>query len=112
VYITKQKKIDYIREQLSTNDKWAIRALERVFERQTWDEKVRADVEVYNNVGFRVMDAKILTSFHNFYKRNGYFTEKQMNYLKKRISHYANQVYSMYDQAKLEEQTKNYYKLY
>lgn len=92
-------RITYVRQKLSTDAKWAIRALEIVFAGQTASEQTRDITTELNGVGFTAFDAEILSSFAKQverWKANKAFpsplSEKQMALLFKRIPKYAEQV--------------------
>ena len=81
-----------LKEQITSNPKQAIKAMLRIFEYQTSDEQKNGSVYEYNGVGFAGTDAKLLTSFCNFYMQHGYLSEKQIDILKKKIAKYAGQL--------------------
>lgn len=81
-----------LKEQITTNPKQAVKAMMRIFEYQTADEQQNGSVYEYNGVGFAGTDAKLLTSFCNFYMQHGYLSEKQLGILKKKIAKYAGQL--------------------
>jgi len=52
-----------IREKLVSNDKWLVRGILAIYERQTADEKSSQTTKHTNGVGFNGRDAAILSSF-------------------------------------------------
>jgi hypothetical protein len=54
-----------IREKILTDDRWLCRALYRVWENQTDDERRDEETKHHNGVGFNGCDGPILTSFGN-----------------------------------------------
>ena len=81
-----------IREQITTKDAQAIKALLRIFEFQTFNEQNSKSVISRNNVGFTVDDATFLTNLVKRYNAKHYLTEYQMNVLKRKIGKYAGQL--------------------
>ncbi len=81
-----------LRKQITTNPKQAIKAMLRIFEYQTDEEQESGSVYSYNGVGFVGTDAKLLTSFCNFYNQHGYLSDKQIGMLTKKIGKYAGQL--------------------
>lgn len=81
-----------IRESITTNPQRAIDAMLRIYEYQTADEQACGLVKNLNGVGFACTDAAILSSFCEKYKRYGYLSDKQIEYLFKKIGKYAKQL--------------------
>ena len=81
-----------IKKSITTNDERAIKAMLRIYEKQTESEKVSATTSSLNGVGFTGNDAEILTSFCNQYLQRGFLSAKQMVLLKKKIGKYAGQL--------------------
>ena len=81
-----------IRRNITENPAQAVKAMLRIFEYQTDDEKAQGSVYVDNGVGFAGTDSQILTSFCDFYKKHGYLSDKQLAILKKKIGKYAGQL--------------------
>jgi hypothetical protein len=96
--MSKKDLIEHLRQRLANNDRWALRALVRIYQNQTARE---ATIE-RNGIGFTGPDAEILTSFASQYQRRGRLTEKQMMILRRRIPAYARQIVSQSDTARLE----------
>ena len=63
-----------------------------VYARQVEDEKLQETVKYRNGVGFRPQDAKRGSSFAKWYQDKGFFTEKQLNVVKRMVTKYAGQV--------------------
>jgi hypothetical protein len=89
--------------QLSINKDWALRALVKIYEKQTIEEKRKKTAKRPNGVGFNRVDAEILSSFAEQVKRSGDLTEKQLEILFKRIPKYASQMWDVSDQQKIKE---------
>lgn len=75
---------DHIVRLLETNDKAVARALLVLNARQTADERATEATRHDNGRGFRPCHARMGTSMAQFYSRNGYLSEKQVAYWRKR----------------------------
>lgn len=83
----------FIKLMISTNDKWATRALERIYDGQQDDEKESEETSHLNGIGFSGYDAKFLTGLYKSYEQHdGTLTQKQMASLKKIMPKYAGQI--------------------
>ena len=100
---SQKQQIAFVREMITTNKQWAQRALMRIFENQTQDERILETTSHENGVGFNSNDAKFLTSLSNSLEIYGSLTDKQLPYLYKKIGKYARQLYksSFFDKDKL-----------
>ena len=83
---------EVIKDYLKKNKNWQLRALVRLYERQTDMEKDSNKTIEHNGIGFSGADAKILTGIFKFYKANNFLTEKQYTVLSKRLPKYWGQV--------------------
>ena len=79
---------DFIKEKLSTSDKWLIRGMLAVYERQTADEQASGETSHDNGVGFNGVDAPLLSSFSEFYQTRGFLSPKQVMYASKKMMKY------------------------
>ena len=102
----------FIKSKLSSNEKWAIAALLRIYDRQTEDEKVLERTTKDNDIGFTGIDAEILSSFAKQVIRNkampnfqypSFLSAKQIAILCKKMPKYWRQVYSMCNKVQIEE---------
>jgi len=101
IKITKKAKQEYIREKLSTDPKWALRALIVIYNNQTTDEQ---EIELTchsNNIGFTGADATFLTSVAKQYMNKGYLSERQMYHVFRKIPKYCRQILNESDDTKL-----------
>ena len=89
---TKRQLVDLLRSQLGTNPRQALRALVKVYNRQTEDEQKFGDTRHPNGRGFRGDHAKILTSLAKQYLQKGTLSASQMEVLFKIIPAYARQL--------------------
>lgn len=99
--LTKTQIKGFVKLKLSTDPLWAQKALLRIYEFQTQDEKQRQSTVYYNGVGFTGTDGKILTSLAKQYKKYGRLSEKQMNILFKKTPKYWQQIVKISDEQKL-----------
>lgn len=84
--------VDEIASLVQNNDVVLYRALNKLFECQTEDEKAIGETHETNGVGFNGVDAPILTSFAEFYKQRGYLSDKQKAIARKKLVKYKKQL--------------------
>ena len=90
------RSIDFLKKKLSSDRRWAVRALERIYKCQSDEELASKQTVDRNNVGFSSVDAPILTGVYEFYQKRGYLTDKQMgNVVFKIMPRYASQLYRL-----------------
>ena len=75
---------DILVAKLENDDRWLIRALIALNNRQTTDEQREQTTKYTNGMGFRSCDAAIGSSMVAFYRHNGYLTRRQLDYWRKR----------------------------
>lgn len=97
--MNKKEALQVLQEKLATDARWAQRALLAIFKNQTSDEQVQATVNNNNNMGFRCMDAALLTSFASQLKTRGSLSPKQMVYVHKKMPIYARQLMKFYGEG-------------
>lgn len=101
-------RIDYLKAQLTQDDRLIMRCLLAIYNNQTLDEQQSEAVLKHNGIGFRSIDGKILTSYtHQAMKRDvasllenknvqfslsRVFSDKQVDFLKRRMPKYARQL--------------------
>lgn len=94
--LTKQNITAYVRQQLSTNPVWAVKALVRIFqENQTQEEQVIEATKEDNGIGFTGTDGEILSSFAKQQLARGTLSPKQMVIVFKKMPKYHRQVIAM-----------------
>ena len=98
---TKSEIKSYIKQKLSTNHKWAMRALIKIYEFQTADEQHYKQTSEHNKVGFTGVDANILSSFAKQVNKGYNLSQKQMTIVFKKMPKYWNQILSLIPQEKL-----------
>ena len=102
--VTKGAIRDYVKHQLGYNEAWALKALLKIYDFQTRDEKLYENTHDHNGVGFTGVDGEILASFAKQYKRNGKLSVKQMVIVYRKMPKYWNQIISISDEEKLRQQ--------
>ena len=103
---TKKSLLEFLRYKLSTDDKWALRALQRIYQGQTVEQLNTQETRELNNLGFTGFDAPILTSIYKSYlEHHNRLTPKQMQTVKNMMKKYAGQIYrsNYFDKAKMEK---------
>lgn len=107
--MTKKDVVEYYKAKLSTNEKWAIRGLERIAMRQTSYELENKLTEDNNKVGFSGPDAEILTSFYKRIRAGYSLSVKQKEILFRMIPKYAGQLVNIsLDEGKLIKEGRTY----
>ena len=81
-----------IKEKLLTNNEWLIRGLLAIHSRQTDDERQAGQTVHDNGIGFNGVDAEILSSFADQYKRYRRLTDRQMEIVRKKLPKYSGQL--------------------
>jgi len=94
---------DFIKNQLATNPTWAVKALVKIYERQTVDEQNSQMTKENNGIGFNGLDANILSSFAEQVNKGRNLSVKQMTIVHKKMPRYWKQVASLIPADKLTE---------
>lgn len=82
---------------LGTNENWAKKALMRIYDAQTCDEKRHGETVHDNGVGFTGTDAKLLTRIAKWYEENDFIGAGYMKVLYSKMPKYAGQIFSLPD---------------
>jgi hypothetical protein len=98
---TKKQIAVYVQGKLRTDPRWALRALEVVYARQTAAEQQIEKTVEDNGVGFGAYDAEILSSFARQVQAGRVLSAKQFAILKAKITRYWKQVLSVTDLSRL-----------
>jgi hypothetical protein len=85
-------KKEQIQSLLAKDDRAVVRALVRIYERQTADEQRSEETKHHNEVGFRANDAKYMTMAAKFALRNGRLDDYHLQKVRGRIMHYWRQL--------------------
>ena len=83
---------DEMKDILTRYDDQLCKAVVKIWEYQTADEQRVGETKEHNGVGFNGLDANILSSFAEFYKRTGFLTPKQIVIARKKMMKYAGQL--------------------
>lgn len=81
-----------IKNFILTRDDQLYKALLRLYERQTEDERTVRATNHQNGIGFNGIDAPILSSFAEFLKKTGFLTPKQKQICRRKIVKYNRQL--------------------
>ena len=107
IFTMKMKVAEYIKNQLATNQAWAVKALVKVYTLQTLDEQATGQTSNLNGVGFNGIDSKILSSFAEQVNKGRNLSAKQMAIVFKKMPRYHKQVASFIPAEKMVEIEKN-----
>jgi hypothetical protein len=99
--VTKKELIKYLRNKLSKDRKWALKALLVIYNNQDYEEKQTKQTINHNGLGFDKFHSNILSSFAKRIINKKYLTSKQMKVLYNTISKYSLQIYNCSDKNKL-----------
>lgn len=88
----KKQLVTMLKQQISTSDRQALKALVTVYKNQTATEKAAKQTQVWNNVGFSGIDANILSSIASYYLTWNKVSDKQLAIVKRLMPRYANQL--------------------
>lgn len=83
------------KQNIATDDRWAKRALARIYREQTADEQASGATKHHNSVGFTGRDAEIGTDLARKLERGYQFSYKQMALIRKIMQKYAGQLYRL-----------------
>ena len=97
--LTKKERIEFqpftpdmIKDTLSKNDDQLKKALLRLFQFQTADERSDEFTKYTNDVGFNGPDSNILSGFAKQYQSKQWLSDKQMVILRKKMLKYSKQL--------------------
>lgn len=102
--MTQEHLHNYVKHMLSTDRDWALRALVKIYERQTSSEKAMGTASVQNGIGFTGVDAEFLGGMAKYYISRGSLTDKQLSWVMKKMHKYHSQIIAIADREKLEAQ--------
>lgn len=83
---------DEIKQLVQNNDKVLYGALKKLYGEQTTDEQNSHETKEHNGVGFNGVDAPFLSNVSEFLIRNGFLTDKQKYYVRKKLVKYTKQL--------------------
>ena len=90
--ITKKYALQYLKDKIATDSKWAIHALMYIYSQQTEVEKDMEQTCQHNTVGFSGLDSGFLTSLAKQYQNSGSLSPRQKKVLKEHMPRYAGQI--------------------
>lgn len=102
--VTKKELRAFLKTKLESDARWTLRALEFVYDHQTDAEKSVEATTEFNGVGFSGADGEFLSSLARQYKERGRLSEKQMQFVFKRVPKYTNQIFKL-----KENEIRDYY---
>lgn len=83
---------DAIRSKVSTDQRWAERAILALYRRQTQSEQAARITNELNHIGFNGIDAEILSSFAEQLLRGRTLSHKQLAIAYRKLPKYAKQL--------------------
>lgn len=89
---SKREIVEKLKKQIVEKDSTAIHTLMFVYANQMEDEQRHETVKYHNGIGFKPQDARIGCLLAKWYKEKGFFTAKQIAYVKRMVQKYAGQV--------------------
>ena len=100
--MTQEHLHNFVKHMLSTDKDWALRALVKIYEKQTATEKTLGAAMNQNGVGFSGVDAEFLGGMAQYYIRRGQLTDKQLSWVMKKMHKYHGQIIDMSDRQRLD----------
>lgn len=91
-FTSKTSLVAAMRSQITSDEARAARALLRIYQYQTLDEKSSRDVKHRNGCGFMPQDAKLLSGIACWVLAGHALTPKQFDAVRNRIGKYAGQL--------------------
>lgn len=83
---------EFIKEKLLTDQRWLMRGIVAIFEKQTWDEQQAEQTTEHNGVGFNGIDAELMSSFAKQIQKGRTLSTKQLAFAQKKMPKYAGQL--------------------
>ena len=83
---------DEIVSLINTNNQMVCISLVQMYNQQTDDEKLYKETSHDNGIGFSACDSRILSSFAEFYLKNGYLSSKQISIARPKLVRYRKQI--------------------
>ena len=84
--------VEEIKVLLEKNDVVVCRSLMQMYSLQDDDEQIYKETTKRNGVGFNGIDAKLLSSFAEFYETYHYLSNKQIAIARKKLVKYSGQI--------------------
>lgn len=89
---TKTVQVAEFKHKIASDDRWAIRAMLRIYQFQTADEQQSGHTRLLNGMGFNGRDAEIMTDFVKKLRHYGSLTPRQRAVVRKVMPKYAGQL--------------------
>ncbi len=99
---TKKALLAFLREQLRTDERWAVQGLLRIYANQTEDEQQAHETRDHNGIGFTSLDAEYLSACAKSHLDHGFISRGRMVYVLQKMPKYAAQLMASADPIKLE----------
>lgn len=93
--INKPEIIGQWKRKIAKDPAWTHRAILRIYEEQTAEERASETTNLHNGVGFSQYDAKFMTSLAKGIKKYGSMTPKQLKAAQKIMPKYASQLFRL-----------------
>lgn len=100
--MTQEHLHNFVKHMLSTDKDWALRALVKIYEKQTESEKQLGSAINQNGVGFTGLDAQFMGGMAKYYLKKGALTDKQLSWVMKKMHKYHGQIVAISDRPRLE----------
>ena len=97
------KVVEYVKQKLGTDTAWVTRAIVKLYELQTLDEKSSGQTSNLNGVVFNSTDSFILSSFAEQINKGRTLSVKQLNLAFKKLPKYNKQIINCIPTEKLNE---------
>ena len=82
----------FIKQKLIESDLWLVRGLLAIYRNQTDFEQINYTVRDNNGIGFNKFDAELLSGLAKHYLDCGFFTQKQIDLVRKKMLKYSGQL--------------------
>ena len=102
--VTKSQQQAFLKDMLSKNEIWALKALKLIYDKQTSAEQDSGYTQVLNGVGFSGAHGEIMSSFAEQLSKRNFLSPKQMAIVFKIIPKYWKQILKISDVEKLNQQ--------
>lgn len=89
---TKKAKVSFVKSKLAVDDRWVIRGLMALYQKQTAEEQAARQTTEHNKFGFTAYDADFLTGMAKLLNEQRTLSQKQMTVVRSKIVKYAGQL--------------------
>jgi hypothetical protein len=81
-----------ILQKLMTNNRWLMRAVVAIYEKQTDNERAEDKTVEQNGIGFNAIDANIMSSFARQIQDTGSLSRRQLDIARTKMKKYCGQL--------------------